>query len=335
MNVRPDQLAKVLTKQVYPLYFVCGDEPLQQMEVSDDIRRFLRNEQYNERITMDIDASFDWQGFVEETASMSLFAERRILELRMPTAKPGRQGAQVLKDYCQRPADDTVVLITAGKLEASAKKSAWFKAIEKTGMVIQCWPVNSEQLPSWVQQRFMRHDMQPDKDVVSYVSQQIEGNLLAAAQEIEKLYLLIGPGKVSYADVSQVITQQSRFSLFELTDVMLKGDQARVVRIIDGLKAEGTEPVIINWALAKDIRLLCQAAANPSSADYMLSRSGVWKNRLALFQACLSRHSLRFFQAMLKRCALIDRASKGVSQADVWDEMMGLSFRVAGHSRRS
>ncbi len=334
MNVRPDQLKSSLPKQAYPLYFVFGDEPLQQMESCDQIRAYLRSQEYSEREIFDIDANFDWQNFTEASASMSLFAERRILELRLPSGKPGRQGAQVLKDYCQRPAEDVVVLINAGKLEASAKKSAWFKAIEKTGMVTQCWPVRADQLAGWVKQRFQLSDMQPDQDVVTYVSQQVEGNLLAAAQEIDKLYLLIGPGKISYADVAEAITQQSRFSIFELVDVMLQGDQARVVRIVDGLKAEGTEPVIINWTLAKDLRLLCLAAANPSNADYVLTQSRVWKSRQPLFKSCLSRHSPRFFQAMLKRCARIDQASKGVVKANVWDELLSLSFRTAGSSRR-
>ena len=334
MNVRPDQLASTLPKQVYPLYLVGGDEPLQQMEACDEIRRFLRSQDYSEREIFDIDANFDWQLFVEETASMSLFASRRILELRLPSSKPGKQGAQIIKDYCQRPVEDVVVLINAGKLDGGTKKSAWFKALEQQGMVVQCWPVKTEQLDSWVKQRFLQADMQPDDDVVAYVSQHIEGNLLAAAQEIDKLHLLIGPGKVSYADVVDAMTNQSRFSVFELLDRMLKGDQPQVVKIVDGLKAEGLEPIMITSMLAKDLRLLAKAAENPTAAAFMLSRSGVWKARIGLFQACLSRHSLRFFQTMLKRCAGIDRASKGVADANVWDEILGLGFRVAGQSRR-
>lgn len=333
MNVRPDQLEAVLAKKMFPLYMVCGDEPLQQMEAGDAIRSYLKQQDYTEREVLDVDAGFDWQVFLDETASMSLFAQRRILELRLPSAKPGRQGAQVLKEYCQNPVEDTVVFINAGKLESSAKKSAWFKAIEQQGMIVQCWPVKPDALPGWVQQRFLSTDMQPDNEVVSFVCQHIEGNLLAAAQEIDKLYLLLGPGKISYGDVAEAITKQSRYSLFELVDVILQGNQSRAVRVLDGLKAEGVEPVIINWALAKDIRLLCQVAATPASADLILRRSGVWQTRISLFRECMSRHSVHFFQLMLKRCALIDRASKGVADANVWDEMLGLSFRVAGRSR--
>ncbi len=330
MNVRPDQLAASLPKQVYPLYFVCGDEPLQQMEAADAIRQYLRNQDYCEREVMDIDAKFDWQIFIEQTASMSLFATRRILELRLPTAKPGKQGAQILKDYCQRPAEDTVVFINAGKLETSTKKTAWFKAVEQLGLVVQCWPLNRDKLPQWVKRRFLHCGMQADAEVIRYVSQQVEGNLLAAAQEIDKLHLLIGPGKVNYTDVVDVITRQSRYSVFELTDMMLKGDQSRVVTIVNGLKAEGYDAIFINGLLARDIRLLCRAAQSPASADYLLRHAGVWANRMSLFKACLSRHSACFFQHMLKRCTIIDKASKGVSKANVWDELLSLCFHIAG-----
>lgn len=333
MNVRPDQLSATLTDKVFPLYFVCGDEPLQQMEAGDAIRRFLRTQDYIEREVLDIDANFDWQRFTDETATMSLFAQRRILELRLPSTKPGRQGGQIIKAYCQHPVEDIVVLVNAGRVDASTKKSAWFKAIEQSAMVVQCWQVKAEKLPAWVKQRFLQAGMQPDTDVVSYVCQHIEGNLLAAAQEIDKLLLLIGPGKIHYSDVAEAMTRQSRYSLFELMDMILKGNQPRVIRIVDGLKAEGMEPLLINSMLVKDIRLLAKAAEDISSADSLLRRSGIWASRAVLFKSCLQRHSARFFQAMIKRCARIDQASKGLVQANVWDEIMGMSFHIAGRSR--
>jgi len=333
MNVRPDQLSATLTEKIFPLYFVCGDEPLQQMEAGDAIRRFLRTQDYSEREVLDVDANFDWQRFTDETATMSLFAQRRILELRLPSARPGRAGGQVIKEYCQHPVEDIVVLVNAGRVDANTKKSAWFKAVEQYAMVVQCWQVKAENLPAWVKQRFIQAGMQPDAEVVAYVCQHIEGNLLAAAQEIDKLLLLIGPGKVRYGDVAEVMTRQSRYNLFELTDMMLKGDQSRVIRIVGGLKAEGTEPLLINSMLVKDIRLLAKIAEDISAADHLLRRSGIWASRAALFRNCLQRHSARFFQAMIKRCARIDRASKGLDQANIWDEIMAMSFRIAGRSR--
>jgi DNA polymerase-3 subunit delta len=312
---------------------VSGDEPLQQMESLDLIRSFLRDEDYSEREVLDVDAQFDWQRLMDEAANMSLFATRRIVELRLPSAKPGRQGSQVLKDYLSRPPEDTVLIVNAGKVDGSAKKSAWFKAIEQNGLVVQCWPVPVDKLAGWLQQRFKKRDMDADNEVLAYISQHVEGNLLAADQEIEKLYLLLGPGKITYADVAEAVTSQSRYSVFELVDVLLSGNTKRVIKIVAGLKAEGVVPVVVNWALAKDIRLLAKVAQDPSSVDFNLKRSGVWQSRIALFKSCLSRHAQRSFPVMLKRCAYIDAASKGMVDANVWDEIETLCVRMAGNTK--
>jgi len=214
-----------------------------------------------------------------------------------------------------------------------SKKSAWFKAIEQTGLVVQCWPVPVEKLALWLQQRFKKRDMDADNEVLAYISQHVEGNLLAADQEIEKLYLLLGPGKITYADVAEAVTSQSRFSVFELVDVLLGGNTKRAIKVIVGLKAEGVVPVVVNWALAKDIRLLAKVAQDTSSVDFNLKRSGVWQSRIALFKSCLSRHNQRSFQLMLKRCAYIDIASKGLVDANVWDEIETLCVRLAGTTK--
>lgn len=333
MNVRPDQLPSMIAKTLYPVYMVSGDEPLQQMESLDLIRSFLRDEDFSEREVLDVDAQFDWQRLLDEAANMSLFATRRIVELRLPSAKPGRQGSQILKDYLARPPEDTVLIVNAGKVDSSAKKSAWFKAIEQNGLVVQCWPVPVEKLNGWLQQRFKLRDMDADHEVLAYISQHVEGNLLAADQEIEKLYLLLGPGKITYADVAEAVTSQSRYSVFELVDVLLSGNAKRAVKVVAGLKAEGVVPVVVNWALAKDIRLLAKVAEDSSSVDFNLKRSGVWQSRITLFKSCLSRHPKRSFHVMLKRCAYIDAASKGMIDANVWDEIETLCVRLSSSSK--
>jgi len=329
MNARPDQLQAIVTKNVFPVYMVSGDEPLQQMESLDFIRTYLKEKGYSEREVLDVDAQFDWQQLMDEAANMSLFATRRIVELRLPSAKPGRQGSQILKEYLSQPPEDTVLIINAGKIDGNAKKSAWYKAVEQSGLVVQCWPVPVEKLSGWLRQRFNRRGMEAEQDVFAYISQHVEGNLLAADQEIEKLLLLLGPGKISFADVVEAVTSQSRYSVFELVDTSLAGNSSRVVKIISGLKSEGIAPVVVNWAIAKDVRLLSNVAADVSSADYILKRSGVWQSRLALFKSCLSRHPQRAFQMMLKRCAYIDAASKGMIDANVWDEIESLCVRLS------
>ena len=333
MNVRPDQVRSVIDKTLYPVYMVSGDEPLQQMETLDAIRAFLRDQQFTEREVLDADAQFDWQRLIDEAANMSLFASRRIVELRLPTAKPGRQGGQIIKQYLEQPPEDTVLIINAGKLDASSKKSAWYSAVEQNGMVVQCWPILLEKLNAWLRQRFQARHMDADEDVLKYISLHVEGNLLAADQEIEKLFLLLGPGKISYTDVAEAITSQSRYNVFELTDRLLTGDTSRAIKIISGLKAEGVVPIVVNWALAKELRLLATAAGDINSAEFMLKRSGVWQNRIGLFRSCLGRHSVKAFQLMLKRCAYIDAVSKGMIDANVWDEILSLSTRLAGTTR--
>jgi len=318
-----------VTKNVFPVYMVSGDEPLQQMESLDVIRDYLKEKDYSEREVLDVDAQFDWQQLMDEAASMSLFATRRIVELRLPSAKPGRQGSQIIKEYLSQPPEDTVLIINAGKIDGNAKKSAWYKAVEQSGLVVQCWPVPVDKLSGWLRQRFNRRGMEAEQDVFAYISQHVEGNLLAADQEIEKLLLLLGPGKISFADVVEAVTSQSRYSVFELVDSSLAGNSSRVVKIISGLKSEGIAPVVVNWAMAKDIRLLSQVAVDVSSADYILKRSGVWQSRLALFKSCLSRHPQRAFQMMLKRCAYIDAASKGMIDVNVWDEIESLCVRLS------
>ncbi len=335
MNVRPDQLESALKKQLSPVYLVSGDEPLQTMEASDLIRSNCREQGYAEREIFEVDASFEWQDFHDEAASMSLFSSQRILDLRIPSGKFGKQGSQAIKQYLENPAEDTVVLITAGKLDKSAKNSAWFKAIDKQGMVIQCWPVDSGHLPSWLRQRFQSRDMNPDNAVIDYVCQNVEGNLLAAAQEIDKIHLFVGPGDISFENVREAITENSRFSVFDLADTALNGDAPRSIKILNSLADEGIEPLAIIWAIAKEIRLLCLVVADPASAEYTLKRSGVWGNRMPLFKACLSRHNEKTLRSLLQRCMKIEGVSKGFEDGNARDELRMLCFLLANGPRGS
>ena len=330
MNVRPDQLADVLNRQLHPVYMISGDEPLQVMESSDRVRATCRQQDYTEREVFDVDTSFDWQLLKDEANSLSLFSSRRILDLRIPSGKPGREGGQALKEYAANLPEDTVLLITSGKLEAAQKKSAWFKALDQAGVVMQGWPIGPDRLPAWIKQRFQSRGMQASREVIDYVCQRVEGNLLAAAQEIDKLNLLVGPGVVDIDSVREAVADSSRFSVFELADSALAGDQVRVMRILHGLHAEGIEPILVTWSLAKDIRLLAAVSAKRDSADYALKQAGVWQNRLPLYKSCLARHSTDRFNRLLQRCAKIDGITKGQQPGNVWDELQTLGFMLAG-----
>lgn len=338
MNIYPEQLESALANPadspLSSVYLVSGDEPLQIMETADAIRSACREQGYDEREIFDVDANFDWQLFNEEAANMSLFSSQRILDLRLPSGKPGRQGSEAIKQYLVNPPEDTILLITAGKLDKSAKNSAWYKAIDHNGAVIQCWPVSLDKLHTWVKQRFQSRDMQPEHEVVDYVCQHVEGNMLAAAQEIDKIHLLIGPGAVDFESVREAITDNSRYSVFELVDVAMQGDQSRVLKIANSLSAEGVEPLAVIWVFAKELRLLCNVIPDPSTAEYKLSRSGVWRNRMPLFRSCIARHSEKSLQSLLKRCAKIDAVSKGFETGCAWDELRMLGFLLAGGNPR-
>jgi DNA polymerase-3 subunit delta len=329
MKVRPDQLPQALQKNFAPLYFISGDEPLQVMECADAVRARARELGFSEREVMDVDNSFDWSLLLDAANSMSLFAEQRILELRLPSAKPGKQGGQALQDYAQRPADDAVLIITAGKLEGGSRNSKWFKSLEQTGVVVQCWPVAPHELPRWVAQRMASKGIQASQDAIMLIVERVEGNLLAAAQEIDKLFLLYGAGSVDLQQVTAAVADSARYSIYDLVDSALIGDSVRTSRIVSGLKSEGVEPVLALWALSRELRMLTDIAQANMPQDAALAKAGVWENRKALVRKALSRHPLLRWQQFLRRCARIDKVIKGVEAGRPWDELLALSMQVA------
>lgn len=329
MKVRPDQLNNHLQKQLADIYFICGDEPLQVMESADRIRLEARKRDYTEREVMDVDTQFDWNILLDAGNSLSLFSEKRILELRLPTGKPGKVGSQILQQYAQRPAEDAVLIISSGKLEGSAKNTKWFKTLDQKGVVIQCWPVNAEQLPAWINNRLQSKGIVADREAVQLLADRVEGNLLAAAQEVDKLFLLHGAGKLNFEQTASAVADSARYNIYDLVDSALVGDVVRTARIIGGLKNEGIEPVLMLWALSREVRVLAQISEANTSADAVMAKLRVWENRKALIRKALSRHSSVRWKGFLKRCAKIDKVIKGVEQGRVWDELLMLSTQIA------
>lgn len=329
MKVRPDQLNSHLQKQLADIYFICGDEPLQVMESADRIRLEARKRDYTEREVMDVDAQFDWNMLLDAGNSLSLFSEKRILELRLPTGKPGKIGSKILQEYAQRPAEDAVLIISSGKLDSSAKNTKWFKTLDQQGVVIQCWPVNTDQLPAWINNRLQLKGIVADREAVQLLADRVEGNLLAASQEIDKLFLLHGAGKLNFEQTASAVADSARYNIYDLVDSALVGDVARTARIIGGLKNEGVEPVLMLWALSREVRMLAQISEAKTSADAVMTKLRVWDNRKALIRKALSRHSSVRWKLFLKRCAKIDKVIKGVEQGRVWDELLMLSTQIA------
>ena len=329
MKVRPDQIERHLKNKLAAIYFICGDEPLQVMESADRIRAEARKQNYTEREVMDVDAQFDWNQLLDAGNSLSLFAEKRILELRLPTGKPGKVGSKILQEYAQRPADDAILIISSGKLESSSKNTKWFKTLDQQGVVIQCWPVNADQLPQWINQRLQSKGLIADNDAVQLLADRVEGNLLAAAQEVDKLFLLHGAGKLNFEQTAAAVANSSRYNIYDLVDTALAGNVTRTSRIIGGLKNEGVEPVLMLWALSREVRTLAKISEANGSPDAAMAKLRVWENRKALIRKALSRHRAPRWKLFLKRCAKIDKVIKGVEPGRAWDELLMLSTQIA------
>ena len=332
-QLRPEQLKAQLGKGLAPVYFIHGDEPLLVNECADAVRAATRAAGFSERQVFAVEPGFDWDSLMSASDSLSLFAEQRLLELRLPTGKPGKAGAQALRDYAARPPEDTVLLIVSGKLEASARRSKWAQALDQAGVSIAVWPVDLGELPAWIDARMRRHDMRAGREALQLLAERVEGNLLAAAQEIEKLFLLHGPGEVSLEDVEDLVTDSARYDIYGLVDSALAGDAAHTRRMLVGLRAEGVEPVLVLWALAREIRSLAgmardiQKGAAPGQA---MAARRVWDKRKPLVSGVLQRIRGRQWWAMLQRCASIDRIVKGRAAGSAWDELLQLALALAG-----
>jgi len=334
-QLRPEQLQGQLEKGLAPVYFIYGDETLLVNECADAVRAATRARGFSDRQIFSVEAGFDWDSLLVASDSLSLFSEQRLMELRLPTGKPGRQGAQVLRDYAERPAEDTVLLIVAGKLEPAARRSKWVQALEKAGVSVPVWPVGLRELPGWIDTRMRRHDMRAGREALQLLADRVEGNLLAADQEIEKLFLLHGPGEVSQEDIESLVTDSARYDIYGLVDMALAGDAAHTQRMLGGLRAEGVDPVLVLWALAREIRSLAGMARDIQTGtppDQAMAARRVWDKRKPLVSGVLQRIRGRQWWMMVQRCALIDRVIKGRAAGNAWDELLQLALRLAGRA---
>ncbi len=256
MKIQANQLAPHLKKSLAPCYLVTGDEHLLVAEALDAIREAARERGFGSRELHVATTGFDWADLTASSGNLSLFAEQRIIELRLPTGKPGKSGGSAIVELVEQAGPETLLLVTAPKLDRGAAASKWAKAIDKKGVNLTIWPIEVRELPGWIAGRMQSVGLKPERDVVALIADRVEGNLLAAAQEIEKLRLLLGEGAVSVEDVSNAVADSSRYDVYKLTDAAMAGDATRAVRILSGLRAEGVEPVIVMWALTRELRTL-------------------------------------------------------------------------------
>jgi DNA polymerase-3 subunit delta len=334
-QLRAEQLSRQLAGGLSPVYFIHGDETLLVDECADAVRATARQQGYSDRQVFNADSGFDWNTLSAASDSLSLFSERRILELRLPTGKPGREGARALCEYAGRLPQDTVLLLISAKLEAAARKSKWVQALDKVGITVPVWPVEASRLPAWIDRRMRTHSMLPSPDALQLIADRVEGNLLAAAQEIEKLYLLHGPGPLDLETVAELVADSARYDIFVLVDAALAGDAVYARRVLAGLRGEGVEPVLVLWALSREIRSLASMARAVKEGvplARVLTERRVWEKRKPLISGVFQRIHGRQWWTLLQRCAFIDRIIKGRAPGSAWDELLQLTLWLAGVS---
>lgn len=321
MKIRANQLSSHLKNSLAPCYLVTGDEPLLVGEALDSIREAARARGFGNRELHVATTGFDWAQLTASTGNMSLFAEQRIVELRLPTGKPGRAGGQAIVELVAQAGPELLFIVTGPKLDSSTSRSSWAKALDKHGVSLPIWPVAVRELPGWIANRMRQAGLQPDREAVAMIADRVEGNLLAAGQEIEKLRLLLGEGKVTARDVNEAVANSSRYDVYKLTDAAIAGDARRAVRILGGLRAEGVEPVIVMWAITRELRTLAtldDAVRQGQDLGSAMQAARVWNNRQGLMRSCISRHSNGAFHRLLKAIGRADAAAKGQRFGDPW-----------------
>jgi len=335
MKLRPEQLQRHLLDGLQSVYVLCGDEPLLLQESTDLIRQAATKNGYSERQVHAIERGFSWDALIADSQALSLFAERKLVELRF-SGKPDAAAADVLINFAQRPPEDTLLLITLPKLDAAAQKSKWFTALDNHGVQITVYPVDASALPGWLSQRAQSLGLRLPTEALQLLADRTEGNLLAAAQALEKLRLLSDGNDISFDTVASLVSDSTRYSVFDLADAVLMGDASRAARLLLGLESEGQAESVVLWALQKDLRALTLAAEQMSQSGQQalssqaLNQLGFWAKRQGPAQQALRRLSLIRLQRLTSGVIDVDKAIKGQSPERAWDALLRLTMAMAG-----
>jgi DNA polymerase-3 subunit delta len=333
MQLRPQDVAAHLARGVAPLYVVHGDEPLAAMETADAIRAAARRAGCDEREVFIADQHFRWDAFAASNANLGLFGSRKLIDLRIPTGRPGVEGAAQLERHARTPNDDNVTLVTLPRLDRAAQSSTWFAALAGHGVVIAVAPIDRTALPGWIAERLARNGQRASRDTLAFLAERCEGNLLAARQEIDKLALLLPAGDLAHDDVERAVADVARFELPELSEAWLNGDAARTLRIVDVLRSEGEPITLVVWQLGEDLHALAavhEAMARGQALASAVRGVRVWGRR----QTALERAARRIGEAdllpLLARLAKLDALAKGIGDGDAWDALADIALALCG-----
>lgn len=335
MKLRANQLASHLQSGGTPIYILTSDDPLSLEEAAASIRTQLRA-QGAERQAAQADGHFKWGDWTAGFAGLSLFSSLTLAELRLPTGKPGIEGGKTLEAWAKQPPPDTVLLLLLPRADKAMQGSKWFSALESAGAWLALTPPTPAELPAWIGTRMAQHGLSADRETLEWLAERVEGNLLAAHQEIEKLSLLLPAGKVSQETVRAAVTDVSRFDAADLTEAVWRGDAARVARVCEHLRDEGESPLLALWLLSQDVRTLLNLADGVSrggALPQLMKAQRVWDNRQGLFERALRRLNGPRLKRALQRCGELDRAAKGVGHAadtDAWRGLRQLGLGLSG-----
>lgn len=324
MRTSSEQFVQRMPKQLGPLYVLYGAEALLTLEAADALRKAARAAGYAEREVLTAESGFDWNSLLMSGASLSLFATQRVLELRIPTGKPGIEGSRVIEEFTRRLPEDTVTIVTLPDIDWQGQKSKWFAALEHAGVMVEARAIDRAHLPQWIAGRLALQKQSAGPEALDFLADQVEGNLLAAMQEIRKLALLAPEGEIAFDQVKDCVLDVSRFNPFQLADTVHDGDVARIERIVDGLKAEGEAAPLILWVLSNEIRQLLRVAGATRSGRSMPPKKEQQLQRSA------RRHTKQSLYAALLQAARIDRMIKGLDDGDAWLALKQLGCAIAG-----
>jgi DNA polymerase III subunit delta len=336
MQLRAEALEGHLAKSIAPLYVISSDEHLLALEAADKIRRAARANGYSERDVLTVERSFKWGELLAANQALSLFGDKKLIELRIPTGKPGKDGGAALQSYAKDLSPDNLTLITLPKLDWQTAKAAWVASLQQAAVYIEIPTVERTALPAWIGARLAAQGQSADRQGLDFIADRVEGNLLAAHQEIQKLGLLHEPGKLTFEQVHDAVLNVARYDVFKLSEAMLAGDPARLVRMLEGLKGEGEALPLVLWAVAEEIRTLLKlkaAMAQGRPLGALLNEYRIWGPRERMMEPALRRVSLATLERALQDAAQVDKMIKGLRArafaGDAWDAMLQLALKVA------
>jgi DNA polymerase-3 subunit delta len=336
MQLRHDALDTHLGRTLAPLYVIASDEHLLALEAADKIRLAARANGFSEREVLVVERSFKWGELLAANQSQSLFGDKKLIELRIPTGKPGKDGGQALQQYAGALSPDNLTIITLPKLDWATQKAAWVATLQQAAVYIDIPLVERSQLPGWIGNRLATQHQNTDRPCLDFIADRVEGNLLAAHQEIQKLGLLYPAGKLSFEQVHDAVLNVARYDVFKLNEAMLAGDAARLTRMMEGLKGEGEALPLVLWALTEEIRTMLKiksGVAQGKAVGVLLKEYRIWGPRERLMEPALRRISLAALQDALRQAALIDRMVKGLRArtfaGDPWDALSQLGLTLA------